>query len=222
MSQPLRSDPGSVRELRLLGGRVALDFVNTLDPRSGPAPTEFLRSPEDLVAWCAHTGVLEAVEAARVLREVRRHPHRARRVFKAALQVREAMFRTFAAVARRQPPAHADLAIIARAYRGGLERASLRRSGPAYEWVPSAHAKLEEPLWAVARDAMDLLTSPLLKRVRMCPGLNDCGWLFLDETKNGSRRWCSMEGCGNRVKARRQAARRTLARRAASTWSRSQ
>ncbi len=223
MSRRLRSaprsprSPRSVRELRLLGGRLALDFTNTMDPRRGPGATDFLRSAEDLVAWAAHVGLFDAATAARVLRQARRDTRRARHALAVALDTREAMFQTFAAIAVGRAPARSDLAVIERAYRAGLHDASLHRAGPLFAWEISPDAQLETPLWAVTRDAVDLLTSPLVKRVRVCPGLDACGWLFLDETKNGSRRWCSMEGCGNRVKAKRQGARRTLARRSGAT-----
>jgi predicted RNA-binding Zn ribbon-like protein len=58
-------------------------------------------------------------------------------------------------------------------------------------------------LWAVARDATDLLTTGRLERIRECPGADGCGWLFYDTSRNGKRRWCSMEACGNRSKGRR-------------------
>ena len=213
MPRRLRSAPATVRELRLLGGRLALDFVNTLDPRLGPDATDFLRSIGDLVAWAAHVSLFDAATAARVMGQAQRDTDRARDVLAVALDTREAMFQTFAAIAVARPPARDHLAIIERAYRAGLQHASLHRAGPTFEWVFSPDAQLQEPLWAVSRDAVDLLTSPLLERVRVCSGLDDCGWLFLDETKNGNRRWCSMDGCGNRVKARRQGARRAVARR---------
>ncbi len=79
--------------------------------------------------------------------------------------------------------------------------------GFAWEWDAGGDV-LARPLWALARSAADLLTSPRLSRVRECPGEDGCGWLFLDTSKNGSRRWCSMQGCGSRAKARRYAGRR--------------
>ena len=217
MSRRLRSAPESVRDLRLLGGRLALDFVNTLDPRLGPEATEFLRSPADLILWAAHVRLFDAAASSRVLRQAERDRNGARRALTVALETREAMFKTFASIAVGRPPARTDLAVIERAYRIGLRQAWLRRRGGEFAWTISPDAQLEAPLWAVTRDAVELLTSPLVERVRQCPGLGDCGWLFLDETKNGSRRWCSMEGCGNRVKARRQGARRVLARRSEGT-----
>ena len=85
-------------------------------------------------------------------------------------------------------------------------------SGQCYTWEWAKYDQdLDRPLWPVARTAADLLTSGRLDRVRECPGADGCGWLFYDTSKNGSRRWCSMEGCGNVAKARRLYARRRAA-----------
>ena len=76
-----------------------------------------------------------------------------------------------------------------------------RREGLRWEWRGAA-ARLESPLWPVARAAAALLTSPELARLRQCGG-DDCGWLFLDGSRNHSRQWCTMEDCGNLSKVRR-------------------
>jgi predicted RNA-binding Zn ribbon-like protein len=71
-----------------------------------------------------------------------------------------------------------------------------------------AQRELGGPLWLIAQSAVELLTEGELRRIKQCPGAGDCGWLFYDTSRNGTRRWCSMEGCGSRVKMRRQYARR--------------
>ena len=77
-------------------------------------------------------------------------------------------------------------------------------AGGGYDWSWAGRPDdLARPLWPVARSAVELLTLGDLARVRECPGAGDCGWLFYDTSRNGSRRWCSMEGCGSRVKMRR-------------------
>jgi predicted RNA-binding Zn ribbon-like protein len=84
--------------------------------------------------------------------------------------------------------------------------AALAFDGDSFTFQPPPKDPLL-PLHAVARALADLLTSPRLHRVGRCEGVGDCGWLFLDTTKNGSRRWCSMAGCGSRAKMRRYYAR---------------
>jgi predicted RNA-binding Zn ribbon-like protein len=83
-----------------------------------------------------------------------------------------------------------------------LANAQIASVGSGFTWDWTDGNTLDAPLWAVARDAGNLLTSESLQRLRECDG-DVCGWLFLDLTKNGSRRWCDMRGCGNRAKVRR-------------------
>ncbi len=75
-------------------------------------------------------------------------------------------------------------------------------AGFAREWERGSPA-LDQVLWPVSWSAAELLTHGPLDRIRECPGQGNCGWLFLDLTKNASRRWCDMRVCGNRAKARR-------------------
>jgi len=127
------------------------------------------------------------------------------------MRLREAVYRTFAAIAGRRRASPADLRVLSAEYREAMAHATLVESRRRFAW------RLDEALdavaWEVARDAVTLLESERLGRVKRCPGSGDCGWLFLDASKNGSRRWCSMEGCGNRAKARRHAHRRRFGRR---------
>jgi predicted RNA-binding Zn ribbon-like protein len=190
-------------------GHPCLDFANTVEPRLGPHPRDGLTSYEDLIAWGETTGLL-AVEQAEALREVAaQEPAAARAALEQAKELREAIYRAFSALAARRAPAEADLCAIRDAY---AEAAHHGRCVPGddmcrWEW-PVDIPSLDELFWPIAYSTVALLTSPLLGRVKECPGSNDCGWLFLDETKNGSRRWCSMESCGSRVKMRRHYARK--------------
>ena len=76
-----------------------------------------------------------------------------------------------------------------------------------YRWSWDGNRRLERPIWPILRDVAELLTTPELTHVKLCPG-RDCGWLFIDRSKNQSRRWCSMAICGSRDKMRRLHARR--------------
>ena len=121
-----------------------------------------------------------------------------------AVILREALYRVFSAVAAGAAGPAADLATLNEALADGFGHVRLAPDGDGYRWGwqidPPA---LDRMLWPVLRSAVELLTSDQLDRVKECPGLADCGWLFFDTSKNGSRRWCSMEGCGNRAKGRR-------------------
>lgn len=190
--------------LRLLGGVVGLDFANTVDPRHSSHPHEYLTSYADLVAWGCHAGVLTEGEAHYLWEDAVRRPAEASDTFARAIALREAIYRVYSAVAHGARPATPDLALLHRMYVAALTHAGLVPTvdGVAWAWGGDAEA-LDRMLWPVARSAVELLTADDVGRVKECPGSDGCSWLFLDMSKNGSRRWCSMEGCGSRVKMRR-------------------
>ncbi len=196
--------------LELVGGRVCLDFINTVDPRVGALQHEYLASYADLVRWSGHAQLLAEDQMAALLRAAARHPRAAQARFERAIAQRETLYRIFSAVAAQQAPAAADLAAMQGAYVELLAQTRLVAASESYLWqwpVEVGADALDQALWAVLQSAVALLTAPELRRVRACPGLGDCGWLFLDTSKSGRRRWCSMEGCGSRAKMRRYYAR---------------
>lgn len=193
---------------RLLGERLCLDYTNTIESPLGAHPEEYLRDYPDLVRWGRHVGILTDAEAEYLLREGTRRPDEAAMAFGRALALREALTRIFRAVARRTAPQEADLQRLQAEYLVALGRARLMAVGEGYGWAWAASDDvLSRPLWAVAHSAVNVLTVGDLARVKECPGVGDCGWLFYDTSKNGSRRWCSMASCGSRVKMRQQYAR---------------
>ena len=87
----------------------------------------------------------------------------------------------------------------------------LRAIDGRFDWdwqVDRDRITLDAPLWPIAFSAVELLTGREQDRIKVCANPDGCGWLFYDGSKNGSRRWCSMEGCGSKVKMRRQYAKR--------------
>jgi predicted RNA-binding Zn ribbon-like protein len=165
---------------------LCIDFANTRFWRGSPSPTERLATPADLRAWCREAGLPDVAWSEAGLAE--------------ALALREAVYRLFAAAA----PAVADLARLNRALAAAPARACLACVDGRYAWDVGALDRA--PLAPVAWSAADLLVGPLRARVRLCAN-EKCRWLFLDESKSGNRRWCSMSACGNRAKAHRHYAR---------------
>ena len=171
-------------------------------PRPGAADRapERLRRPGGLVA---SAGLVEKRRAAGLVQRAAAHPRQAARTLAAAVELREALFRLFSAVAAglRLPPA--DLAALNRWLAKSLGRLRLAATGDGIEWgwadEPEA---LDAPLWRVARSAADLLTGEDRTDLRECAD-GGCRWLFLDRSRNHSRRWCDMKACGNRAKVRR-------------------
>ena len=192
---------------RLLGGRTCLDFANTVEsPRADPE--EHLYGYADLVAWSYHAGVVDEAAVTRLRALAADVPEDAQAVFDRAIALRGSVDRVFRRVAAGEEPPREDLERIESEHVAALQASSLARSGARFEWTWSGADDLGSPLWPVAASAVELLTEGDLARVRQCPGADDCGWLFYDASRNGTRRWCSMEGCGSRVKMRRSYAKR--------------
>ena len=194
---------------RLLGERLCLNFVNTIEsPRAHPQ--DYLNSYADLVRWERHASILSDAETDRLLRQGTRQPEEAASVFARALILRQTLTRIFRAIAQGDPAQQPDLNRVQTEFCIALNHARLTPTDSGYGWRWDADDdSLDRPLWDVVRSAVEVLTVDDLARVKECPGADDCGWLFYDTSKNNSRRWCSMEGCGSRVKMRRHYARRT-------------
>lgn len=177
--------------LKLIGGRLCLDFVNTVSWRGRSEPEEKLRRLDDLLAWAVAAGVSSKAES----RSSKRRPQLAR-----ALELREAIHRLLLAWADERRPRPADLAVLNRAV---PPRDQIAWNRGSFTWK----ADVDGILGPIAWSAADLLTTGDPRRLKRC-GSEECGWLFYDESVNGLRRWCSMSDCGNREKARRHYARR--------------
>jgi predicted RNA-binding Zn ribbon-like protein len=200
---------------------VCLDFTNTVGGKRGLSTREYLNSYADFVSWCRQAGLLNESTADALRRSAARHADEAGAALRRAIALREAIYRIFAALASGKSPQAADLdhlnAELA-THHGRLQVASSKKG---FNWIwADANEALDQPLGPIARAASDLLTSPpLLEQVRRCEG-DTCGWLFVDSTKNHSRRWCVMSDCGNVAKVRRFRMKNRRARSAGSASSR--
>jgi predicted RNA-binding Zn ribbon-like protein len=188
--------------LTLLAGVLCLNFVNTTSGRGTDHRIEHLLRFEHLLAWARHAGT---VEEEVVLEFAAQMPGEQadRRAVRQAIVLRESLHAIFHAVIARRPPPAPALAefnsILARA----MAAAAIEHSPSGYVWRwPVGVTDPERLLWPVVRSAAELLTTGELNRIGFCPGIN-CGWMFLDTSRNGRRRWCEMEVCGSRAKMRR-------------------
>lgn len=193
----------------LTGGHLCLDLANTVDERRGPAPRELLAGYGDLVDWGRQAGAITAPEARRLAARTRTHKAEAEQALSHARAAREAIFTLFSTIARKGKLSKAGLTELNRHLPRALAARQLayRPRGPVWVWRADATPVLDRIVWPALASAADLLLSSDLSRVRECAG-EGCGWLFLDRSRNRTRRWCDMTVCGNRAKVRRHRSRR--------------
>ncbi|MFG1814576.1 CGNR zinc finger domain-containing protein [Kribbella sp. NPDC049174] len=202
--------PDGIRDLPVVAGDLALDFANTVDDPLGPARHDHIADYQALLAWSLRVALLTEPEADRLLHTAA--PRRAAAVVRRAHSLREAINRTAGAVAdtpavstRPGPAGSLDGWLELRPFvRAAVDQADLVGLTPTWRFE-----LIDSPLWPVAHGAYELLTGPRAGRVKRCAG---CPWLFLDQSKNGSRRWCSMEICGTDEKVRLYVSRRAARR----------
>ena len=187
---------------RLIAGALSLDFVNTVEWRSDPARRmERLVDYGELLLWSLAAGLLDEAGGRRRLAEAEARPAVAAGVVEQAIAARETLVTLLEGAADSR--ALSDFDTLLRRIPAG---AALAVQGHGYAWRYDGGDRLADPLWPVLWDAAALLTSANLQRLGRCDD-EHCGWFFLDHSRNRSRRWCAMEDCGNRAKARRHYAR---------------
>jgi predicted RNA-binding Zn ribbon-like protein len=205
-----------VATAKMIGGRLCLDFANTVGGRRAASAPEQkgkndfvviedrLLNYFDLLAWSLRAGLLTNTAADRLVREAKRREGAAKSVWKRAVALREAIYRISAAIAVGEQPRSVDLEILNQelAVAHGRVRLALSADGGfVWEWIDTRE-DMDQMLWRIADSAAEMLTTGDMTRLRRCGG-EDCGWLFEDTSRNRSRQWCVMEDCGNVAKVRR-------------------
>ena len=182
-------------------GELSLAFVNSLEERSANPPArERLNAYHDLLAFSRQAGALDDALAAQLAATATRQPAAAAAALERAVAVREALFRLYSAIAGDEPPAADDLATLNAAHAAASAHGGVAFEDTRFVWTwDTAPDALDRPLWPIVDAAVNLLLEGDLTRVRQCAA-HDCAWLFLDTSRNHSRRWCSMSSCGNRAK----------------------
>jgi predicted RNA-binding Zn ribbon-like protein len=195
----------TVTRLRLVGGNLALDFVNTRVGPPGAAPDDdVLTGYPELIAWSEYTADLTGAQATALRRRARDDAAGADATFQRALDIRDYLDGIFQALAVRRSPEPAALARLRDDEADALAHARLDQDS-GFSWTWRDDHSLARPLRPVVHAAVGLLTTATTERVKRCEG---CSFVFYDESKNRSRRWCSMEDCGAAEKMRRYIAAR--------------
>jgi len=202
-------DARPAARVKLVGGRLCLDFVNSLGARRISNSGELTIRDEklgdylDLLAWARHAGALGHADAKRLATEYMSRQNEATAIFRRALHLREALYDIFKTIVLKKKADPLHLGVLNQELR--LARAAEHlvafKDNFAWQWE-AADLSLDRPIWPVARSAAELLTQGDLTRLRQCEG-DDCGWIFEDTSRNRGRRWCDMRDCGNVAKVRR-------------------
>jgi predicted RNA-binding Zn ribbon-like protein len=195
------------RELPIVGGHLALDFANTVDDPLGPARHDHVASYPDLIGWAVRSCAIDSKTAATLLASAVDDPAAAAAALESAHRLRDVLNDIFGAVVDHETGAlehwtelrRFAASAVARSTLDGTDRKTLR-------WIRNGDTEdLALVLHPIALAATELLTSADLSRVKRCAR---CPWLFLDNSKNHSRRWCDMNDCGRAQKIERYVARR--------------
>jgi len=195
------------KSFELVAGHPALDFVNTLDWRFRESgPEEFLTNYSDLLRFAAQSALLTP-EQARGLRR-RTEDSALTQSLRSCLDLREALAQIFYAVTDKVTPPVGAIVRLDQYLHTAQSNHRLRWNRSRFEFAwPQGEVDPNLPAWILALSASDLLTAEAAQAIRACAN-SECRWLFLDTSKNHTRRWCDMKICGNRMKARRFKAQR--------------
>ena len=200
--------PVAHRPLLIVGGNLALDLANTVDAPGLPTEFDHLQHPSTALAWAERAGLVDSRQRGELARYADRAPDRTATELRRLHRLRRAVEDVFGAIADQTEVPEPGWVALRRAAGEAVADARLDRRGDHVHptWELDALDALGRPL---AYAAWDLLTSGPLNRVKRCPA---CPWIYLDQSKNGSRRWCTMDDCGKAVKMRRYVAKRAATR----------
>ncbi len=201
-SEAARGLAAKGRVFELCGGHPALDLVNTLDWRFRESgPEELLEDYGDLVGFAEQSGLVSATDARKLARGV--PESRSSKIVKGVRDLRETAAEALYAVVDGKSPSAGALKRLEECFAEARKQQALRWNGEKLEWsLPQSSTLPELPLWLLSLSTAAFMTSEQMHLLREC-GNADCRWLFVDTSKNHTRRWCDMKICGNRMKARR-------------------
>ena len=197
---------------KFIGGRLCLDFVNSVGERKEleekPYPENIivkdkLENFNDFITWGKEIGIITEAERKYLLNLNSSEKKETEITFKRAIELRESLFKIIYDVINNKEPDEKMIQILNREYSIANENRILVYMNNKIEWQFSKDPlKPDYLIWVIAESVVKLLSSEVISRVKICAG-DDCGWLFLDTSKNKSRQWCDMKDCGNVAKVRR-------------------
>lgn len=186
--------------LKVLGERPSIDFVNTVDWRGKQDSLDYLTEFDDLLDWAKLVGLIDEEEHVEVSRAAISYPENAFLMYKRMIDFRENLYGILLSKSGKEPIDEELEANYQSEIKSMLKHLSMN--------IMEGRLELDKELDVgyvlriLVKDSVDLISSDDVSRVKRC-GSEECGWLFIDTSKNSSRKWCQMRGCGNRAKARR-------------------
>jgi predicted RNA-binding Zn ribbon-like protein len=189
----------TLETLELVGGALCLDFVNTINSRVRPEH-DYLMQYSDVLGWAHKMEMLSDALRNQLQKRANQYVAEAESALLAAQTLRELLYRLFSAIVKGSEPNKKDMDLFVVFYGQAISHGQFLKKETHYTTIWNIAESLDDLLWPIISSAAELLLSNELRQVKECPG---CGWLFLDTSKNQSRRWCSMNTCGARDKMRR-------------------
>jgi predicted RNA-binding Zn ribbon-like protein len=192
----------SIQTMSIDGNCLVFNFINTVHSRTeDDEPFEYLSSYKKLLEWCERLEVLPLDRIKKLSAFSDSHPETTARSLKEIIVAREMLYRFFSNIAAGEPVGESDLDAFNQLLSKSLKKLRFISEGKnvRLDWEDE-EPDLKEPIWRVMKSAYDVLTEEAFERIKECEA---CGWVFLDQSKNRSRRWCSMESCGSNYKAKK-------------------
>lgn len=189
----------TLETLEIVGGSLGLDFANTVNSRRRPEH-DYLATYSNLADWAVKVGALSTSQGKRLRKQAEQDDANAWDTLQKALSLRELLYRLFAKLAKRSTPAQEDMSAFVKLYADAISHGKFVKQADHFTVEWKLDEKLDALLWTLIYSSGQLLLSEKLVRVKECP---NCGWLFIDTSKNQNRRWCSMNTCGVRDKMHR-------------------
>ena len=198
----MRSYVRSVETIELEGGWLCLNFTNTVSNRFKEPLLDYLEEPADWLLWIKRLQLASAQDIGKIEKFAKNNEMLAEDQLKEIISFREALYNIFHALTRQGEPGKNSIELFNQQLSLTLQKLNLKvyPDGVVGENWKIAEHDLLVPFYPIVKSAYELLTSYLLPRVKEC---DNCGWLFLDKSKNQSRRWCSMHTCGSSDKSKR-------------------
>jgi predicted RNA-binding Zn ribbon-like protein len=187
----------------LSGESLCLDFVNTVSWRGRESSKDYFTTYSDLLLWSRYVKIISEKDFNELLQKANIHTNEAQKTIKRAIDLREAIYSVFSARTEGRKPPDKDLLTFNDFLSRTMCHSRIKQTDDGFVWDTDGDKNsLDWILNPVIRSAAELLTSSDFRKVKLC-GDKECGWIFLDSSRNQSRRWCDMKDCGNRAKARR-------------------